>query len=153
MTTVDPTSDAESLHRHDSLRGGMVGAPSPDTSLSDLFSRLTGDVSELLRKEIELAKLEIKEEGSKAGKTAAMLGGTGLAALFALLLLSFAAAWGLAEVVAPGWAFLIVGGVYLLLAGALFIRGREQLRQLRPVPEKTVATLKEDVQWAKHPTQ
>jgi len=64
-------------------------------------------------------------------------------------MLSFAAAWGLTEVVPEGVAFLIVGGAYGLIALALLGLGRQRLKAVKPVPEQTVETLKEDVAWAK----
>lgn len=120
-----------------------------DRSLGQLFGDLSRDMSGLVRKELELARAEISEEAARAGKAAGVLGGAAGAGLLALLLLSFAAAWGLAEVMPTGVAFLIVGAVYAAVAGVLFISGRNRLRQVRPVPDQTVQTLKEDVQWAK----
>ncbi len=116
-------------------------------------------------------------EAKQITKPAGMLGGAAGAGLIALLLLSFALAWGLAEVVPAGVAFLIVGLLYAIVAGVLFSVGkkklqqvnlapdktmstlkavnlpertRESLQQVTPVPEQTVETLKEDVQWAKN---
>ena len=77
------------------------------------------------------------------------MGAAGLLGLMAFVLLSFAAAWGLAEVVPAGVAFLIVGGAYGLVALALLALGRQRLKTAKPVPEQTVETLKEDVAWAK----
>ena len=130
--------------------GGSDGDSAEDLSLGQLVGRVTGDVSDLFRQELDLAKTEIKEEISRAGKGAGMLSGAGIAGLFAVLLLSFAAAWGLAEVVARGVAFLIVSGAWLVGALVLFLAGRRQLAKAKPFPpQKTVETLKEDVQWAK----
>jgi uncharacterized membrane protein YqjE len=120
-----------------------------DRSLGELISRMTSDVSALVSTQIELAKVEIKEEVTRAGKGAGMVGGAAIAGLLALLLLSFAAAWGLAEVVDAGWAFLIVGLVYAAVAGVLFLRGRDQIRSATPVVPETKETLKEDVEWAR----
>jgi hypothetical protein len=120
-----------------------------DESLGQLFGQLGRQFSELLREEVKLAKTELREETSKAGKAGGMLGGAALAGHLCLLLVSFAAAWGLAEVMAAGLAFLIVATIYGAVAAILFIRGRRQLDQLSPVPDQTVETLKEDVQWAK----
>lgn len=103
----------------------------------------------LISKEVELAKLEARDEISKASKAGALLAATGVAAFLGLLLLSFAVAWGLAAVIPTGLAFLAVGVVYLGVAGLLFGRGREQLAEVSPAPEQTMATLKEDVQVAK----
>jgi len=122
---------------------------SGDASLGELIGRMSSDLSTLVHKEIELAKVEIKEEVGKAGKGAGMIGGTAVAGLLALLLISFAAAWGLAEVMPNGLAFLIVGIIYAIVAGVLFVAGRNELKNVRPVPEQTAETLKEDVRWAK----
>lgn len=122
-----------------------------DASVGQLFSRMSEDLSALLRKEVELAKVEIKEEVTKAGKGAGLLGGTGLTALFGLMMLSFAAAWGLAVAIPTGFAFLAMGGFYFTVSAATFLLGRRKFRQVHPVPEQTVETVKEDLEWAKHP--
>lgn len=119
----------------------------PEASLGDLFGRMTTDLSTLVRKELELAKVEMKEEATKAGKAAAPLGGAAVAGLMALILLSFALAWGLAEIMPEGFAFLIVGALYAIAALVLFTTGRKKMQQVNPVPEQTVETLKEDAQW------
>jgi uncharacterized membrane protein YqjE len=118
-------------------------------SLGDLFSRLTADLSKLMHDEVELAKVEMKETAKEAGAAGASLGVAGVFGLLSLLLLSFAAAWGLAEVVPEGVGFLIVGAVYGVVALALLAFGRQRLKTVNPVPEQTVETLKEDVAWAK----
>ena len=67
-------------------------------------------------------------------------------------MLSFAAAWGLAETMDAGWAFLIVGVVYAIAAVALVQQGRARFKDATPVAEQTVESLKEDVEWARHQT-
>jgi hypothetical protein len=126
-----------------------VQPPEADTSLGELFSDLTTDMSALLRDELSLAKVELKEEITKAGRAGGMFGGAALAGYMTILLLSFAAAWGLAELMAVGWAFLIVAVVWGVAAALLYLRGRDQLQKVHPKPELTIDTLKEDVQWAK----
>lgn len=120
-----------------------------DASLGDLFGRLSGDLSDLIRSEMELARVEVREEAARAGRAAGLLGAGGVAAYLALTLLATAAAWGLAELVDAGWAFLIMGVVVAAVAVVLIIAGRNRLRQVRPVPEETVETLKEDARWAR----
>jgi hypothetical protein len=110
---------------------------------------MSSQMKALMSKEVELAKLEVKEQVTKASRAGALLAAAGVVALFAVLLVSFAAAWGLAAVIPTGFAFLIVGVVYLGVAGLLFSKGREQLAEVSPAPERTMATLKEDVQVAK----
>lgn len=118
-------------------------------SLGELFSRLTADLSKLVRDEVELAKVEINETVENARTAGISIGAARFLGLMAFVMLSFAAAWGLAEVVPEGVAFLIVGGAYGLVALALLALGRQRLKAVKPVPEQTVETLKEDVAWAK----
>lgn len=129
------------------IRDGTGGGS--ERSLGELFSDMTADLGLLMRKELDLAKAETKEELKKAGTAAGAFGGAAFAGYLALLMLSFAAAWGLAEVIAAGWAFLIVGVVYGIVAAVLFLQGKNRIKQVSPVPEQTVETLKEDVEWAK----
>lgn len=119
-----------------------------DQSLGQLVGRMTSDLSTLFRQEIELAKVELREEVAKAGKGAGMFGGAGFAGYMAILLLSFAGAWGLAELMAAGLAFLIVGALYAVVAAGLLLVGRRKLKSIRG-PQQTVKTVKEDVQWAR----
>ena len=115
----------------------------------DLLRRISSDLSHLVHTEVELAKVEIKDEVMTTVKAAGFLGGTGLSGYFVLLMLSFAAAFGLAEVMAVGFAFLIVGVLYGAAAGTLFVLGRKKLAAITLVPKKTVRTLKEDLSWLK----
>jgi hypothetical protein len=118
-------------------------------SLGDLFSRLTADLSRLVRDEVELAKVEINHTVENVKTAGVSIGAAGFLGIMAFVMLSFAAAWGLAEVVPTGVAFLIVGGAYGFVALALIALGRQRLKAAKPVPEQTVETLKEDVAWAK----
>jgi uncharacterized membrane protein YqjE len=123
--------------------------PNENQSVGELVGRMTSDLSHLMRDEIELAKVEVKDEVINASKAAGLLGGSGVVALFALLMLSFAAAWGLAEVMATGFAFLIMGTLYVGVAAVMLVLGRQRWAAVNPVPEQTVGTLKEDVAWVK----
>lgn len=128
-------------------RAGYDAAGEP--SLGELFGSLTHDMSSLVRSELELAKVELKEEAGKAGKAAGMLTGGALAGYLAVTLLAFAAAWGLAEVIDAGFAFLVVGLVVGAVAAVLATQGRARMKTVNPVPEQTVATLEEDARWAR----
>lgn len=124
-----------------------------EATLGELFRSLTSDLSGLVRSEMELARVELKEEAAKAGRAGGMLGAGAVAGYLALTLLAFAAAWGLAELVDAGWAFLIVGAVVGAVAAVLARMGQQRLREVNPVPEQTVETLKEDAQWARAQTK
>ncbi|HET9611588.1 MAG TPA: phage holin family protein [Acidimicrobiales bacterium] len=131
----------------------VAGGDVEDASLGELFSNLTSDLGDLLRSEMELAKVEMKEEAVKAGRAGGLLGGAAAAGYLALILLAFAAAWGLAELVDAGWAFLIVGVVVGAIAAVLARVGQQKLSEVNPVPEQTVETLKEDARWARAQTK
>ncbi|HVM63523.1 MAG TPA: phage holin family protein [Acidimicrobiales bacterium] len=120
-----------------------------DASLGELFSEMTAEVSQLFHQELELAKVEMKEEGRRAGKGIGIMSGAAVAGHLALLLMSFAAAWGLAEVMPTAVGFVIVGVLYAVIAAALFVRGRRELKEVHPLPQQTVETLKEDAAWAR----
>ena len=126
-----------------------VQPPQADASLGELFSDLTTDMSALMRDELSLAKVELKDEITKAGRAGGMFGGAALAGYMTIVLLSFAAAWGLAELMAVGWAFLIVAVLWGVAGAFLYLRGREQFQKVHPKPEQTIDTLKEDLRWVK----
>jgi len=120
-----------------------------ERSIGSLVGEATSEAGALFRKEVELAKLELKEEIAVATESAKFFGVAGLGGFLAVLLVSFAAAWGLAEVMPAGLAFLIVGVIYAAVAAVAFVAARKRTRELHPVPDETVQTLKEDVRWLK----
>ncbi len=122
--------------------------PDPEERpLGELFSELTGNLQLLLRKEVELAKVEATEQAKRAGKAGAMFGATATLGLVGLILLGSAAAWGLATVIPTGLAFLIVAIVVLAIAGLCAMQGKKNVAEIKP-PQQTVDTLKQDVQVA-----
>jgi len=133
-------------------RPAKVQLPRDDASIGELITEITDDMSHLMRQELELAKAELKEEAVKAGKGAAMYGGAGFAGYLTIVLLSFAAVFGIGSAIGLGWGALIIAGVWAVVGVVLFIRARTQLREVDPKPRRTMETLKEDAQWAKHPT-
>lgn len=122
-----------------------------EPSLGELVGQASKDISTLVRKEVELAKAELSAELAKAGKGAGMFGGAGVSALYGLTFVSLAAMFGLAALMPMGWAALVVGGVYLIVAGVLALTGKKAFSDFSPKPERTIKTLKEDAQWARHP--
>jgi hypothetical protein len=120
----------------------------PDESVGELVGKVAADIGALLSSEVALAKLELREEAQRFGRAAGMLGAGAIVGWFAALLLSFAAAWGLAELFdSPALGFLVVGVIDAAVAAVLFIAGRNRMREVHPVPEATIATIKEDIQW------
>jgi len=133
--------------------GRTVGEGSDDLSLGQLVTEVTGDLQKLFRQELQLARIEMRDEAVKAGKAAGMLGGAGFSGYLAVVLASFAAVFGLGELMPLGWAALVVAAVWAIAAGVLFSTGRTRMRAVSPVPQRTVQSLKEDAEWAQHPTK
>ena len=134
---------------------GSHAATTPATeptepTVGELVAAVGRDVSELVRDEITLAKLELADSVKTAGKGAGMLGGAGFLGFFAFLLLSFAAVYGLVTLgLNTALSFLIVAVVYLVVAGILGLLGKNALQKAAP-PERTVRTVKELPQAFKH---
>jgi uncharacterized membrane protein YqjE len=142
---VDPVTDGS--------YGGSYAAGPPDVegrSVGELLSEVTGDLSKLMRQEVALAKVELKEEATKAGKAGGLLGGAGAVGYLVLVFLSLALMFALDAAMPIGWAALITAVILGIVAGILFVLGRKKFQQVNPKPEQTVETLKEDVQWAKN---
>jgi hypothetical protein len=135
-----------------SPRTGTRSDEVSETSVGELIGNISDDLSRLFRQEVELAKAELKQEASKAGKAAGMLGGAGFAGYLAVVLLSFALVFGLANVMDAGWAALIVAVLWAIVGAVLYAGGRKKLKDVDPMPRRTVDTIKEDAQWLKNPT-
>ena len=129
------------------------GQDGQDSSVGELLSTVTSDVQQLFRQEVELAKAEVRQEATKAGKAAGMYGGAGFAGYMVAVLLTLAAMFALGNVMDLGWAALIVTALWAVIGAVLYRRGRERMRTVSPKPEQTLETLKEDAQWARHPTR
>jgi Na+/melibiose symporter-like transporter len=127
----------------------MATRADDDRSVGQLLGDVTRELQALVRKELELARAETKEELQRAGAAGKRFGVAGLAGYLAVVMLSFAAAWALTAIMPTGWAFFAVGVVLGVVAAAMALQGRRRLRELHPVPQETVETLKEGVQWLK----
>jgi uncharacterized membrane protein YqjE len=121
--------------------------------IGDLVKQLADQTSTLVRKEIDLAKAEVTQQGKEAGKGVGLLvGGAVVALLGAGTLVAFIVM--LLDGAMPNWlAALIVAVVLLALAAGLAMAGRNRLRRATPPAQQTVETVKEDVQWAKTQTR
>ena len=112
--------------------GPATGPGSTEQTLGALFVNASRDLSALVRSEIELAKAELRAEAKNGAAGAGMFGAAGFLALLAVVLLSIAAAYGLVALgLHPGWAFLIVAVVYLLVGALLVLLGKRTDQQGR----------------------
>jgi uncharacterized membrane protein YqjE len=121
-----------------------------DRSLPDLLKQLSQETTQLVHQELELAKAELQQKGKQAGAGAGMFGGAGALGLAALGALTACFILAL-DTVMPAWlAALLVAVVYGIVAFVLVKQGQAKLKQATPpVPEQTIETVKEDVEWAK----
>jgi uncharacterized membrane protein YqjE len=135
----------------DATHGGDVDQR--ERPIGELVKDLSSQTSTLVRKEIELAKAELQQQGKVAGKGAGMLGGAAVAGLLALGALSAALIALLGEAM-PIWAAaLIVMALWAVVAAVLAKSGQTALQRATPPAPQTVETVKEDIQWAKNPTR
>lgn len=112
------------------------------TSLGELLSEVSRDISTLMRQEVALAKAELKESAAKSAKGAGLMGAAGYGALMAVFFLSMALWWALGTLVGGGWSGVIVAVIWGVIALILFLIGREKLQEVDGAPQ-TVETLKE----------
>ncbi|PPK97444.1 putative superfamily III holin-X [Kineococcus xinjiangensis] len=123
-----------------------------ERSIGEIVGSITTEFSTLVSKEVQLAKTELREDAKKAGKGAGMFAGAAVAGLLFLMCLSALLVLVLGDLIGYGWATLIVTLIWGIVAAVLAMRGKKEFQKIPPPLEKTTITLKEDVQWAKHPT-
>lgn len=133
------------------MSGTYSAGPSMETdrpevsgrSVGDLIGEVSNDLSTLMRQELALAKAEVRQEATTAGKAAGMLGAAGFAGYMVVLFLSITLWWALANVMDEAWAALIVAALWAVVGAVLYMVGKARLKQVHPKPERTVQTLKE----------
>jgi len=125
-----------------------------ERSIGELFGDLARETSTLVRQEVELAKTEMTQKATKVGIDIGFLLAGGAVAYAGFLAFIAAVAIGLGQLGLPWWlatllVALVVGGV----GAFLVMKGLNALKQQNLAPERTMATLKEDVEWAKAQTK
>jgi hypothetical protein len=110
-------------------------------SIGELFSEVSRDLTTLIRQEVQLAKAEVRQSATRAGKGAGMFAGAGVAGHLVLIFLSVAVWWGLGDSMGHGWSALIVAAVWLIIAAVLAVLGRSSIKSVSGVPQ-TAETVK-----------
>ena len=124
-----------------------------ERSISSLLKDIVGNVQQIVRSEIRLASVEVRQEAGKAGRSAALLMVGGAIAVLALGCALIAAISLLATIVALWSAALIVAAVAGVVGGIFIAAGLKRMRQVTMTPTRTLAALEENVPWAKAPTR
>jgi len=131
-------------------QAGPPVADSREKSIGELFKDLSAETSALIRHELALAKAELSEKGKEAGKGAGLFGGAGAVGLLGAGAITAGIILLLDLAIAAWLAAIIVGLIYVAVAAFLGLKGRDRIQAATPpVPEQTVDTVKEDVEWAK----
>ena len=131
----------------------MQGGGRDDRSLGELFAELAQETSTLVRQEVNLAKTEMSQKASRAGKHVGALAAGGAVA-YAGLLAILAGLIVLLDEVMPLWLSAFLVGVVVALVGYLLVRrGLDALKREDLAPRETIETLKEDKEWAKDQTR
>lgn len=128
---------------------GGPGSPGDERSLGEIVSDVTEDLSALVKQELELAKTELKQEATRAGKGAGLLGGAGIAGHLVLIFASLALTFLLDDWMPLELAFLITTILWAIIAAVLAMTGRKALKESNPQLPQTQQTLKEDAAWAR----
>jgi hypothetical protein len=130
-----------------------IDEPRDPRSIGAITGDLLTNAQEVLRDEVRLARVETVAELKAVGRAAAMLIAGALIGFAAFLMLLFTATWAL-DTVLPLWlSAAIVTLVVGAIAGVLVMAGKSRVSDVSPKPERTVETMKENVQWIKQPTR
>jgi acyl-CoA reductase-like NAD-dependent aldehyde dehydrogenase len=124
-----------------------------DRSISDVLQDILRNVQEILRSEMRLAKAEIREEAKQAASSALWVTVGVVVLLSAWMFLLWTAACALAAIM-PMWSATVVIAIAIAGAGgALIAIGIRRFTQVKPMPERTIESLKENLEWMKQPTK
>jgi len=123
---------------------------STDRSFTDVLEDIVGNVQGIIRSEVRLAKAEIREETVKAGKAAGIAGSGVVLALYAVGFFLLTCLYALETAVTPWIAALILTLLVGSGATVLIIVGKKRIKRVDPRPDKTINTLKENVEWVKN---
>jgi uncharacterized membrane protein YqjE len=122
-------------------------------SIGTVLKDIVGNVQQIVRSEIRLASVEVREEAGKAGRSAALVMAGGAIAVLALGCALIAAISLLATIVALWSAALIVAALTGVVGAVFIAAGMKRMRQITMTPTRTLAALEENIPWAKAPTR
>jgi len=124
-----------------------------ERSVPEVLQDIIGNVQEILRSEVQLAKTELKEEAAEAATPIITMGVGLLLAAYAVGLLLLAAVYGLAMIMAMWSAALLVGAVVAIVAVLLINSGVGGLKRINVKSERLIASLQENMRWVKRQSE
>jgi hypothetical protein len=124
-------------------------AADTERSFGAVLGDIVGHIQQIVRAEIRLAKAEVREELTKIKFGATLLLTGAIAGVLALGVLLLSAVYGLATVLAPWMAALLVALITAALGGVCLAAGVKAMKAVTLRPKKTAETLQETMQWAK----
>jgi len=128
-----------------------MATPQIQRSVPKVLQDIVGNLQEIIHFEFRLAKAELKEEASRASKPVATFGMGLVFSFYGIGFLLLSSVYGLSTVMAGWLAALLVGTILGIVAIALMSSSGKKLKRVNPSPDKTIRSLEENVQWAKHP--
>lgn len=124
-----------------------------DRSISEVLRDIVGNIQDIVRSEVRLAKTEVREEIVKAKAATVITAAGGVCAVFASFFVLLATVYGLTRVM-PDWAAaLTIAAALAIAAGVMLGSGLKQFGHVKPVPERTMESVKENVEWVKQQTK
>lgn len=120
-----------------------------ERSLGDLFTELAGETGTLIRSEVALAQAEITQKAAKIGKNIGTLAIAGAVAYLGMIAIVAGIVLGLALFI-PAWAAAFVVGIVIVAISAFLIKSAlARLKDIDPLPNQSIESIKEDAQWLK----
>ena len=124
-----------------------------ERSVADVLQDMLRNVQEIVRSEVRLAKVEIRDEARRSLSSGIWIAGGVVGALSAWSFLLWTVAYLLATRMSMWVATLVVAVVMACVASLLIFGGIRRVKQIQPIPERTVGSVKENLEWMKQPTK
>jgi uncharacterized membrane protein YqjE len=124
-----------------------------DRSISEILQDVLRNLQSIVRSEVRLAKTEVGEELTKIKPAIVLLGIGAVCGLFGVLFLLLTTMYAIALAL-PLWASALVVAVVLIIITAITLKtGQKRMERVQPLPDKTIASMKENAEWARQQTK
>ena len=124
-----------------------------ERAVSQVLQDILRNLQDIVRSEVRLARVEIRDELKQAALSGAWIAGGALGVISAWMFLLWTLVYALAATMSMWAATLLVAAVLALAGGLLIMNGMRRARRIQPVPERTVQSVKENLEWMKQQTK